>query len=142
MGCSRTPAGPAKPSPRRSLFSHQQGTIFEKLGIWTMPEFVRFMHDLKPVKEDPDVVTTHLCFGTIPVRLYQPKVASCTPRRGIVFYHGGGAVFGSLSKSPSPRPLRPVVCGGGVGEGEAGGTRAIFLGSRSLYIMTRGHQGS
>ncbi|XP_039697977.1 arylacetamide deacetylase-like 3 [Pteropus medius] len=72
------------------------GTIFEKLGICTMPQFVRFMHDLKPVKEDPDVVATNLCFGTVPVRLYQPKAASRTPRRGVIFYHGGGGVFGSL----------------------------------------------
>lgn len=93
-----------KPSPVGSLFSRQQGTIFEKLGICTMPQFVRFMHDLKPVKEDPDVVATNLCFGTVPVRLYQPKAASRTPRRGVIFYHGGGGVFGSLSKSPSPRP--------------------------------------
>lgn len=70
-----------------------------------MPQFVRFVHDLVPVKKDPDVVVTNLCFGTIPVRLYQPKAASCTPRRGIIFYHGGGMAFGSLSKSSSPRPL-------------------------------------
>lgn len=95
-----------KPSARRPLFSHQQGTIFEKLRIWTMPEFVRFIHDLKPVKENPDVVVTQLCFGTVPVRLYQPKAASSTPRRGVIFYHGGGGMFGSLSKSPSPRPRR------------------------------------
>ncbi|XP_019661879.1 arylacetamide deacetylase-like 3 isoform X2 [Ailuropoda melanoleuca] len=72
------------------------GMIFEKLGICSMPRFVRFMHDLVPLKEDPDVVVTDLCYGTIPVKLYQPKVFSCTPRLGIVFYHGGGMLIGSL----------------------------------------------
>lgn len=86
------------------LLSHQQGMIFEKLRICSMPQFVRFMHDLRPLKEDPDVVVTDLRYGTIPVKLYQPKVFSCIPRPGIVFYHGGGGVLGSLSKSLSLRP--------------------------------------
>ncbi|XP_045331645.1 arylacetamide deacetylase-like 3 isoform X2 [Leopardus geoffroyi] len=72
------------------------GMIFEKLRICSMPRFVRFMHDLRPLKEDPDVVVTDLRYGTIPVKLYQPKVFSCIPRPGIVFYHGGGGVLGSL----------------------------------------------
>ncbi|XP_027481057.1 arylacetamide deacetylase-like 3 [Zalophus californianus] len=72
------------------------GMIFEKLRICSMPQFVRFIHDLVPLKEDPDVVVTDLLYGTIPVKLYQPKVSSNTLRVGIVFYHGGGAVVGSL----------------------------------------------
>ncbi|XP_006866484.1 PREDICTED: arylacetamide deacetylase-like 3 [Chrysochloris asiatica] len=73
-----------------------QGKIFETLRICSMPEFVRFMHDLPPLKKDPAVVVTDLRFGTIPVKLYQPKASSLTPRPGIVFYHGGGAIVGSL----------------------------------------------
>lgn len=84
------------------LFSHQQGKILEKLGICSMPGFVRFVHDLLPLKEDPHVVVTDLLFGTIPVKLYQPKASSCTLRPGVVLYHGGGAIIGSLSKSSSP----------------------------------------
>lgn len=95
------------------LFSHQQGKIFEKLGICSMPSAVRFMHDLMPLKEDPDVMVTDLRFGTIPVKLYQPKASSCTLRPGVVLYHGGGAIIGSLSKSSSPRPaaLQPLRAG-------------------------------
>lgn len=98
-----------RPFLPHSLFSHQQGMILEKLRICSMPQFVRFVHDLVPLKEDPDVVVTDLLFGTVPVKLYQPKGLSCTPRPGIVFYHGGGAVMGSLSKNPSLR--RPPVVG-------------------------------
>ncbi|XP_077631993.1 arylacetamide deacetylase-like 3 [Crocuta crocuta] len=72
------------------------GMIFEKMRICSMPQFVRFMHDLWPLKEDPDVVVTDLYYGTIPVKLYQPNVPSCVPRPGIVFYHGGGGVIGTL----------------------------------------------
>lgn len=86
-----------------------------------MPQFVRFMHDLVPLKEDPDVVVTDLYYGTIPVKLYQPKVSSCALRPGIVFYHGGGAVMGSLSKSPSLRPPSVV----GKPQSRAGGAPAF-----------------
>ncbi|XP_037021630.2 arylacetamide deacetylase-like 3 [Artibeus jamaicensis] len=72
------------------------GTIFEKLGICSVPRFVSFIHDLLPLKQDPDVVVKDLRFGTIPVKLYQPKMSSCTPRRGVLFFHGGGAIVGSL----------------------------------------------
>ncbi|XP_025224540.1 arylacetamide deacetylase-like 4 [Theropithecus gelada] len=72
------------------------GNIFEKLGICSMPKFIRFLHDSVRIKKDPELVVTDLRFGTIPVRLFQPKAASSRPRRGIIFYHGGGTVFGSL----------------------------------------------
>ncbi|XP_037355557.1 arylacetamide deacetylase-like 3 [Talpa occidentalis] len=72
------------------------GTVLEKLRICSMPQFFRFMHDLPPLKNDPEVVVTDLHFGTIPVKLYQPKATSCSSRPGIVFYHGGGGIMGSL----------------------------------------------
>ncbi|XP_053432683.1 arylacetamide deacetylase-like 3 isoform X2 [Nycticebus coucang] len=72
------------------------GQIFEKLRICSMPQFVRFIHNLRPLKKDPDVVVTDLRFGTIPVKLYQPKSSICTPRPGIIYFHGGGTMMGSL----------------------------------------------
>nr|XP_002750344.3 arylacetamide deacetylase-like 4 [Callithrix jacchus] len=72
------------------------GNILEKLGICSMPKFVRFLHDSMRIKKDPELRVTDLRFGTIPVRLFQPKAASSRLRRGIIFYHGGGSVFGSL----------------------------------------------
>ncbi|XP_036598611.1 arylacetamide deacetylase-like 4 [Trichosurus vulpecula] len=72
------------------------GNILEKLGICSMPKFIRFLHDRIPIRKDPDVVVTKLHFGTIPVRLYQPKAPSRRPRCGIIFFHGGGCTFGSL----------------------------------------------
>ncbi|KAM4872890.1 arylacetamide deacetylase-like 4 family member 1 [Thomomys bottae] len=51
---------------------------------------------LLPVRKDPNVLVTNLRFGTINVRLFRPKAVSSSPRRGIIFYHGGGAVIGGL----------------------------------------------
>ncbi|XP_019495244.1 PREDICTED: arylacetamide deacetylase-like 3 [Hipposideros armiger] len=95
------PAGVSQPLKLRVLDCLFQllftwGMIFEKLRICSMPTFIRFLHDLMPLKEDPDVMVTDLRFGTIPVKLYQPKASSCTLRPGIVFYHGGGGIIGSL----------------------------------------------
>ncbi|XP_027699779.1 arylacetamide deacetylase-like 4 isoform X2 [Vombatus ursinus] len=61
-----------------------------------MPKFIRFLHDSIPRKKDPNVVVTELRIGTIPVRLYKPKAPSGRPRCGIIFFHGGGGLFGSL----------------------------------------------
>ncbi|XP_032156340.1 arylacetamide deacetylase-like 3 [Sapajus apella] len=72
------------------------GMIFEKLRICAMPQFICFMQDLRLLKYDPDVVVTDLHFGTIPVKLYQPKASSCTLKPGIVYFHGGGGALGSL----------------------------------------------
>nr|XP_005544814.2 arylacetamide deacetylase-like 3 [Macaca fascicularis] len=72
------------------------GMIFEKLRICSMPQFIRFVHDLPPLKYDPDVVVTDFRFGTIPVKLYQPKASTCALKPGIVYYHGGGGALGSL----------------------------------------------
>ncbi|XP_006989102.1 arylacetamide deacetylase-like 4 family member 1 [Peromyscus maniculatus bairdii] len=72
------------------------GNILEKMKICSMPRFFRFLQDLVVSKNNSGVLVKNLHFGTIPVRLFQPKAASSGPRRGIIFYHGGGCVFGSL----------------------------------------------
>ncbi|XP_049631312.1 arylacetamide deacetylase-like 3 [Suncus etruscus] len=72
------------------------GKILEKMNICSMGKFVRFLHDLAPLRKDPDVVVTDLRFGTIPVKVYQPRNSCSTLRTGILYYHGGGALVGSL----------------------------------------------
>lgn len=72
------------------------GTILEKMNICSMPSFFCFIQDILVSKKSLGVFVKDLRFGTIPVRLFQPKAASSKPRRGIIFYHGGGAVLGSL----------------------------------------------
>ncbi|ERE83535.1 arylacetamide deacetylase-like 4-like protein [Cricetulus griseus] len=72
------------------------GNILEKMNICSMPRFVCLVQDCIVSKESHGVFVKDLHFGTIPVRLFQPKAASSKPRRGIIFLHGGGAVLGSL----------------------------------------------
>ena len=47
---------------------------------------------------DPKLFIQDLQFNKVPVRVYQPRAASDGRRRGIIFFHGGGWVFGSLGK--------------------------------------------
>uniref|UniRef100_A0A8D2GZV4 Arylacetamide deacetylase-like 4 n=1 Tax=Urocitellus parryii TaxID=9999 RepID=A0A8D2GZV4_UROPR len=97
---------PAMRHPRRFWILHclmqltfTWGYILEKLGICSMPRFVRFLQDRLTIKNNREVVVTDLRFGTIPVRLFQPKAVSSSLRRGILFYHGGGSLLGSLASS-------------------------------------------
>ncbi|XP_060234637.1 arylacetamide deacetylase-like 4 [Meriones unguiculatus] len=72
------------------------GNILQKLRICSMPRFIQFFHDTLVIKKNHNLVVTNLKFGTIPVRLFQPKALSSELRRGIIFFHGGGTICGSL----------------------------------------------
>ncbi|XP_027253931.1 arylacetamide deacetylase-like 4 [Cricetulus griseus] len=72
------------------------GNILEKLRICSMPRFIQSFHDLIVTKKNHNLVVTNMNFGTIPVRLFQPKAVSSKLRRGIIFCHGGGTICGSL----------------------------------------------
>ncbi|XP_052031703.1 arylacetamide deacetylase-like 4 [Apodemus sylvaticus] len=72
------------------------GNILEKMRICSMLRFIQFFYDLMVIKKNHNLVVTNMRFGTIPVRLFQPKAVSLELRRGIIFYHGGGAICGSL----------------------------------------------
>nr|XP_045006537.1 arylacetamide deacetylase-like 4 isoform X1 [Jaculus jaculus] len=78
------------------LYVFAWGSILEKLRICSTPRLLQLLQDLGTIKKDPKLVVTDMRFGSIPVRLYQPKAASCKARRGIIFFHGGGAICGSL----------------------------------------------
>ncbi|KAL1776475.1 arylacetamide deacetylase-like 4 [Sigmodon hispidus] len=61
-----------------------------------MPKFFQFIQDALSVKRNHKVVVTDLHFEEVPVRLFQPEAISSSPRKGIIFFHGGGGVIGSL----------------------------------------------
>lgn len=90
-------------SPNVSLsFSYlQQAEIFEKLGICSRLRFLQLLQSGVRVKRDARLVVTDLYLGTTPVRLFQPKATSSGPRRGIIFFPGGGGFLGSLGKDVS-----------------------------------------
>ncbi|CAO2589960.1 Arylacetamide deacetylase-like 4 family member 1 [Lemmus lemmus] len=78
------------------------------MNICSTPYFFRFVQDSSVLKKNLGVFVKDLHFGTIPVRLFQPKVASSKPRRGIIYLHGGGAFLGSLGeKHPCSKKVQP-----------------------------------
>lgn len=109
--------------PQLSVFSLNflQGTILEKLRICSTPAFLLCVQDLIIIKKDPNMLVTDTRFGTVPVRLFKPKKVSSKLRRGIIFYHGGGGIFGSLGKE------FPCVVG-----------RMALSKSRNLHIFSWG----
>uniref|UniRef100_A0A8C8B708 Alpha/beta hydrolase fold-3 domain-containing protein n=1 Tax=Otus sunia TaxID=257818 RepID=A0A8C8B708_9STRI len=72
------------------------GKILENIGICSQVSFVRYIQGRKTLGVDPKLFIKDLWFEKVPVRIYQPKVPSASQRRGVMFFHGGGWVFGSL----------------------------------------------
>uniref|UniRef100_A0A8C4KRX4 Arylacetamide deacetylase-like 4 n=1 Tax=Dromaius novaehollandiae TaxID=8790 RepID=A0A8C4KRX4_DRONO len=89
-------SGPSIPSLQ--FFCFKQGKILEKTGICSQITFGRYMRRGRRLAEDPKLFIQDLQFKKVPVRVYQPKAPSDGRRRGIIFFHGGGWVFGSLGK--------------------------------------------
>ncbi|NXG81005.1 ADCL4 protein, partial [Baryphthengus martii] len=72
------------------------GKILENIGICSQVGFLRYMHGRKTLGVDPKLFIKDLWFEKVPVRIYQPKAPSASQRRGVMFFHGGGWVFGNL----------------------------------------------
>ncbi|NXR16142.1 ADCL4 protein, partial [Semnornis frantzii] len=49
-------------------------------------------------RRDPELFTKDLHFDEVPVRIYLPREPSAGKRRGVIFFHGGCGIFGSISK--------------------------------------------
>ncbi|XP_073441677.1 arylacetamide deacetylase-like 4 [Dendrobates tinctorius] len=74
------------------------GKFLDKLGVWNVAGPINFLQKiLMPrLKDDPEIVTKDLQFGGVPVRVYQHRSPSAGGRKGVMFFHGGGFVFGSI----------------------------------------------
>ncbi|XP_065506199.1 arylacetamide deacetylase-like 4 [Caloenas nicobarica] len=72
------------------------GKILENIGICSQLSFMRYVQDRTHVGADPKLLIQNLWFEKVPVRIYQPKVPPASQRRGVMFFHGGGWVLGSL----------------------------------------------
>ncbi|KFQ84750.1 Arylacetamide deacetylase-like 4, partial [Phoenicopterus ruber ruber] len=73
-----------------------QGRVLEKTGLCSQITFGRYVRQGRKLGVDPKLFIQDLQFNKVPVRVYQPKATSDGRRRGIIFFHGGGWVFGSL----------------------------------------------
>lgn len=70
----------------------------EKLGITSEVDFLRAVMDGIPPLRDKELFIRDLRFEKVEVRIYQPKSSTTGQRRGILYFHGGVGLFGSISK--------------------------------------------
>ncbi|XP_042320329.1 arylacetamide deacetylase-like 4 [Sceloporus undulatus] len=72
-----------------------KGRIFEKLGVCTQLQFIRFLLNSVPAGKESKLFIKDSKFEHVPVRIYQPKAPATELRRGILYLHGGCAVIGT-----------------------------------------------
>ncbi|XP_030634410.1 arylacetamide deacetylase-like 4 [Chanos chanos] len=75
------------------------GRILERLGICDQVKFSRRVTGYMTVRKTPPppgLRIKDLTFAGVPVRVYEPTVPSDRKRRGLVYFHGGGWVVGSI----------------------------------------------
>ncbi|XP_007423190.1 arylacetamide deacetylase-like 4 [Python bivittatus] len=74
----------------------KKGKILEDLHICTQIQFVRFVRSAWTGRKDSTLFVKDTTFKHIPVRIYQPRAPSAGRRKGIVYFHGGSWIFGSV----------------------------------------------
>ncbi|XP_066493604.1 arylacetamide deacetylase-like 3 [Tiliqua scincoides] len=72
------------------------GKILETLRICSQIQFLQFLQSPGKQGKDSTLFIRDMKFKDVPVRIYQPKVPSAGRRKGIIFFHGGGWVMGSI----------------------------------------------
>uniref|UniRef100_A0A8D0DKR3 Alpha/beta hydrolase fold-3 domain-containing protein n=1 Tax=Salvator merianae TaxID=96440 RepID=A0A8D0DKR3_SALMN len=73
-----------------------KGRILESLHICTELQFLHLFHRGGNPGKNATLFIKDTKFKQVPVRIYQPKSPSAGRRKGIVYFHGGGWVFGSI----------------------------------------------
>ncbi|XP_075028754.1 arylacetamide deacetylase-like 4 isoform X2 [Calonectris borealis] len=68
----------------------------ESLGIFEEHILMRLIVDGLPACRDSKLFIKDLHFDEVPVRIYLPRVPSASKRRGVIFFHGGCGIFGSI----------------------------------------------
>lgn len=74
------------------------GRILERLGLCHQLQFVRWCSDHLSVRKPPPpgLRIKDATFAGVPVRIYEPTAVSEHKRRGLMYFHGGGWVLGSI----------------------------------------------
>ncbi|XP_048374583.1 arylacetamide deacetylase-like 4 [Sphaerodactylus townsendi] len=70
--------------------------IFWKMGLCKRFAIVRFIFDGIPPSDDPTLSIENTFFEGVFVRIYQPREPSADKRRGVMYFHGGSGIFGSV----------------------------------------------
>lgn len=98
---SEIPSGVEQPAKLRIIHALVVGTavlgrILENLRICRQIQFVRYFQDKVTQGRDSTLFKKDVKFRDVPVRIYQPKAPSAGRRKGIIYFHGGGWVMGSI----------------------------------------------
>ncbi|XP_066462810.1 arylacetamide deacetylase-like 4 [Eleutherodactylus coqui] len=74
------------------------GYTLEKLGIMNRTTLFQSMHKISQpkLKDDPEIFKKDLQFDGVPVRVYHPRSPSVGGRKGVMFFHGGAYMLGSI----------------------------------------------
>ncbi|XP_010009633.1 PREDICTED: arylacetamide deacetylase-like 4 [Nestor notabilis] len=68
----------------------------ESLGVFEEHVLIRLLVDGLPAGRDSKCFIKDLHFDEVPVRIYCPRVPAANKRRGVVVFHGGCGMFGSI----------------------------------------------
>uniref|UniRef100_A0A663LL49 Alpha/beta hydrolase fold-3 domain-containing protein n=1 Tax=Athene cunicularia TaxID=194338 RepID=A0A663LL49_ATHCN len=82
-------------SRNNSPSDHEEN--LESLGIFEEHILIRLVVDGLPAFRDSELFIKDLHFDEVPVRIYLPRVPSASKRRGVIFFHGGCGMFGSIT---------------------------------------------
>ncbi|XP_054857513.1 arylacetamide deacetylase-like 4 [Eublepharis macularius] len=98
---SEIPPGVEQPAKLRIIHafligSAVVGRILENLHICSQLQFIRYLRSGPKLGKDTKLFIKDTKFKHVPVRIYQPKAPSAGRRKGVVFFHGGGWMFGSI----------------------------------------------
>ncbi|XP_048470951.1 arylacetamide deacetylase-like 4 isoform X2 [Rhincodon typus] len=80
---------------------NHQGNIAQNLGLGPQVTVVRYICTKvlrRKSKKETGLIIQDIQFDGVPVRVYQQRSASAEKRRGILFFHGGGWMFGSIDE--------------------------------------------
>ncbi|KAG9260314.1 arylacetamide deacetylase-like 4 isoform X2, partial [Astyanax mexicanus] len=75
------------------------GQILARLGLCSSVGFTRWCRERavgKPQPISPGLRIKDMMFGGVPVRVYEPTAPSDQKRRGMMYFHGGGWMMGSI----------------------------------------------
>ncbi|XP_027592108.1 arylacetamide deacetylase-like 4 [Pipra filicauda] len=67
-----------------------------RLGIVEEHTLIRLITDGLPVLGDSQLCIKDLHFDGVPVRIYLPREPAAGKRRGVILFHGGCGIFGSI----------------------------------------------
>ncbi|XP_010003535.1 PREDICTED: arylacetamide deacetylase-like 4 [Chaetura pelagica] len=74
----------------------------DSLGVIKEHILLRLVTNGLPACRDSRLFIQDLHFDEVPVRVYLPKGPSASKRRGVIFFHGGCGLFGSIGSYERP----------------------------------------